>query len=164
MTMADRIVVLNDRRIEQVGTPMEVYRRPATAFVASFVGTPRINLVPATVTGRDGRAMATLPDGTQIATAIAASRLPQDGAMTLGLRPESLRIVESEGTQAKVRVVERLGERTLAYVELADGTLLTAEDRGDSTLQPGQNVALGIDGSAAHLFDAAGTGFHAEAP
>jgi multiple sugar transport system ATP-binding protein len=83
--------------------------------------------------------------------------------MTLGIRAESVRIVAAGdgAVRGTVRVVERLGDRTLVHVALADGTLLTAEDRGDSTVQPGQQTALEIDGSAAHLFGADGNAWHA---
>jgi multiple sugar transport system ATP-binding protein len=164
MTLADRIVVINERRIEQIGTPMEIYRRPATLFVASFVGTPRINLVPVQVTQSDGRAVTRLPDGAVITTEISFAGLPGVADMTLGLRPESIRITTdsaSDHVRGTARVVERLGDRTLVHVALPDGTLLTAEDRGDSTLQPGQSVGLAVDGSAAHLFAADDTAYHA---
>jgi len=162
MTLADRIVVLNDRRIEQIGTPMEIYRRPATLFVASFVGTPRINLVPVQVEESGGKALARLPGGATIRTDIAFSTLPGEPAMTLGLRPESVRIADAAAGDARgtARVVERLGDRTLVHVALADDTLLTAEDRGDSSVQTGQAVGLLVDGRAGHLFAADGMAYH----
>jgi multiple sugar transport system ATP-binding protein len=164
MTLADRIVVINNRRIEQVGTPMEIYRRPATRFVAGFVGTPRINLVPVRVEAAGSRAVAHLPDGATVSTGIAAAGLPAEATMTLGLRPEAVRITAAAGgARGTARVVERLGDRTLVHVALSDGTLLTAEDRGDSAVQPGQSVELALDGGAAHLFAADGTGYHGEA-
>jgi multiple sugar transport system ATP-binding protein len=165
MTLANRIVVMNERRIEQVGTPMEIYRRPATRFVAGFVGTPRINLVSVRVGEANGRARAHLPDGATLDTAIPCRTLPAEQEMTLGLRPESVRVTDSTTAQLRgsARVVERLGERTLVYVALADGMLLTAEDRGDSTVQPGDAVGLAVDGRAAHLFAADGRGYHGEA-
>jgi multiple sugar transport system ATP-binding protein len=85
--------------------------------------------------------------------------------MTLGLRAEAVRIVDPSAvnTRAIVRVVERLGDRTLVHMALLDGTLLTGEDRGDSAVQPGQMKGLAVDGSAAHLFAADGTAWHAEA-
>ncbi|MEO8314107.1 MAG: sn-glycerol-3-phosphate ABC transporter ATP-binding protein UgpC [Pseudomonadota bacterium] len=163
MTLADRIVVINDRRIEQIGTPMEIYRRPATRFVASFVGTPRINLVPVEVTDFNGRALARLPDGATIQTGVSFSTLPAAANMTLGLRAEAVRIGEGGAGDIKgtVRVVERLGDRTLVHVALPGGTLITAEDRGDSAIQPGQAVGLTVTGTAAHLFAADGTAYHA---
>jgi multiple sugar transport system ATP-binding protein len=165
MTLATRIVVINERRIEQIGTPMEIYRRPATRFVATFVGTPRINLVPVKVIDSGGLAATRLPDGTTINTHIRYAELPATAELTLGLRPESVRIdrADQTGIRASVRVVERLGDKTLVHVRLVDGTLLTAEDRGDSSVQPGQVVSLAVDGSAAHLFAPDGKGFHAGA-
>jgi len=164
MTLASRIVVINERRIEQIGTPMEIYRKPATQFVASFVGTPRINLVPVQVVDASGRALARLPDGATISTDVPFATLPGEAAMTLGLRAEAVRIADPASSNAggTVRVVERLGDRTLVHVALADGTLLTAEDRGDSTVRPAQAVRLSLDGSAAHLFAGDGRGFHGE--
>jgi multiple sugar transport system ATP-binding protein len=163
MTLADRIVVINERRIEQIGSPMEIYRRPATRFVATFVGTPRINLVPVEVRDADGNARAHLPDGTAVPTRIGIGQLPGTSGMTLGLRPEAVRVTDSSRGNARgtASVVERLGDRTLVHVALPDGTLLTAEDRGDSTVRPGHSVGLELDGSAAHLFGADGTGYHA---
>ena len=161
MTLASRIVVINDHRIEQIGTPMEIYRRPATRFVASFVGTPRINLIPVQVEEADGVAVASMPGGAAIRTGIPFSALPIGSEMTLGLRAEAVRIANrTSNVTGTARVVERLGDRTVVHVALPDGTLLTAEDRGDSTVQPGQAVGLDVDGSAAHLFAADGRGYH----
>jgi multiple sugar transport system ATP-binding protein len=164
MTLADRIVVINDRRIEQIGSPMEIYRRPATRFVATFVGTPRINLVPVQVRDAGGAAQAQLPDGTTLQTRIAFRNLPATSGMTLGMRPEATRVTDVSRGNARgiARVVERLGDRTLVHVALPDGTLLTAEDRGDSGVRPGHAVALELDGDAAHLFCADGSGYHAD--
>jgi multiple sugar transport system ATP-binding protein len=162
MTLADRIVVIKDGRIEQIGTPMQVYRRPATQFVASFVGTPRINLVPVQVLEAAGTAVARLADGAVIRTDIACTGLSAAAAMTLGVRAESIHVVEpgAGSLQGTVQVVERLGDRTLVHVALPDGTLLTAEDRGDSAVQPGQPAGLAVEGGAAHLFAADGTAWH----
>jgi multiple sugar transport system ATP-binding protein len=166
MTLADRIVVINEGRIEQVGTPMQIYRRPATRFVAGFVGTPRINLLPVQVLEANGMALVQLPDGANISTGVPFASLPTESAMTLGVRPECIRIVDSAAGSAvaTVRVVERLGDRTLVHAALSDGTLLTAEDRGDSAIRTGQLKGLAVDGSSAHLFAADGRAYHGEAP
>ena len=164
MTLATRIVVISEGRIEQIGSPMDIYRRPATRFVAGFVGTPRINLMQAEVLDVDGRAIAKLPGGATFATGIRRSDLPTESSMTLGIRAEAARITDSRMANASgvARVVERLGDRTLIHVALPDGTLLTAEDRGDSAVMAGEDVGLAIDGGAAHLFAADGTGYHCE--
>jgi multiple sugar transport system ATP-binding protein len=163
MTLADRIVVMNNRRIEQIGTPMEIYLRPASRFVAGFVGAPSMNFLEvADLADEGGRAVATLPGGARIATAVPVRNLPQ-GTLTLGLRPEAIRVAEDgAGTVSGTpEVVERLGDRTLAYVRLQDGTVLVAEDAGNSPIEVGKPVTLGIDGKSAHLFDAEDIAHHA---
>ncbi|HEY0148774.1 MAG TPA: ABC transporter ATP-binding protein [Allosphingosinicella sp.] len=163
MTLADRIVVMNDRKIQQVGPPMEIYSRPANTFVARFVGSPAMTLLPvALAEGGGDYASVRLGDGSVVETRVPRAGLGS-GALELGLRPESVRLAPS-GISAKVDLVERLGDRTLLYAHLADGQAITAEDGGASAVQIGDTVTLRIDGAAAHLFDAEGIGHHAEAP
>ena len=166
MTLADRIVVMNDRRIQQVGPPMEIYGRPANSFVARFVGSPAMTLAPAALLDAAGaHARVRLGDGTEVQTRVPRGRLPAGGSLELGLRPENVRVTGggAASTAAKVELVERLGERTLIYAHLSDGQPITAEDEGNSRVRIGDTVGLGIDGDAAHLFAADGTGHHAEA-
>jgi multiple sugar transport system ATP-binding protein len=160
MTLADRIVVMNERRIQQVGSPMEIYNRPANTFVAQFVGSPAMTLAPAALLERDGDlAVMRLGDGTLVKTRIPRASLPAKGELRLGLRPEAVR-VGGRGSKAQVELVERLGERTLIYGRLADGQAITAEDASDSAARIGDEVPLRIDGASAHIFDAQGTGYH----
>ena len=164
MTLADRIVVMNDRKIQQVGPPMEIYSRPANTFVARFVGSPAMTLLPATLVDAAGAyASVRLGDGTVVETRVPRAGLPAGGALELGLRPESVKVTPEGGTSAKVDLVERLGDRTLLYAHLQDGQAVTGEGPGASTVQVGDTVNLRIDGAAAHLFDAEGEGHHAEA-
>ena len=161
MTLADRMIVMNERRIQQIGAPMEVYRRPANAFVARFVGSPPMTLAPATLLPGDGpHAAVRLGDGSEVATRVPRAGLPE-GQLQLGLRPESVRIAP-DGIAATVELLERLGERTLVYARLADGQAITGEDSGDSRLRIGDTVRLAVDASAAHLFGPDGAGHHAE--
>ncbi len=162
MTLADRIVVINDRCIQQVGAPMDIYTRPANTFVARFVGSPPMTLAPAALIGSGKLAVVRLGDGTEIKTRVPRAGLP-DGALQVGLRPENVRVSAPGETAAEVELVERLGERTLVYTRLADGLAVTAEDSGDSRARIGDKVGLTIDGAGAHLFDAEGTGHHAAA-
>ena len=163
MTLADRIIVMNDRRIQQVGPPMEIYARPANAFVAQFVGSPAMTLAPATLADGDGKfATLRLGDGSEVATRVLRDALPAGGPLRLGLRPEMVRVSDGQtGPEAKVELVERLGERTLVYARLSDGQPVTAEDEGNSRVRMGDSVRLAIDGAAAHLFAPDGTGHHA---
>jgi len=161
MTLADRIVVMNDRTIQQVGPPMEIYNRPANVFVAQFVGSPAMTLLPATLDdGRGKFARLKLGDGTQMETRVERSALPKEGSLRLGLRPEAVRVGGEGGPSAKVELVERLGERTLVYARLSDGQPITAEDQGDSKVKIGDSVPLAIDGAAAHVFGPDGAGYH----
>lgn len=165
MTLSDRIVVINDNRIQQVGPPMEIYRRPANVFVARFVGSPAMNLLPATLAeGGSDYASVRLGDGSLVETRVPRAGLPADG-LQLGLRPENVRVVAlADATiTGTVELVERLGERTLVYGRLSDGQAITAEDRGASEIRIGDAAGFRIDGSAAHLFAPDGTGHHAGA-
>ena len=165
MTLADRIVVMNDRRIQQVGPPMEIYARPANTFVARFVGSPAMTLAPATLVedAPGDHATVRLGDGSAIETRVPQAGLPAGAALELGLRPESVKVDAGGGTRAKVDLVERLGDRTLVYAHLADGLAITAEDIGASEVRMGDTVALRIDGGSAHIFGPDGRGYHAEA-
>ncbi len=154
MTLADRIVVLNDCRIEQVGTPMEVYSRPASRFVAGFVGSPAMNFLPVELSGAGDRATARLGDG----SVVTLPKVPEGtGPWEMGIRPEALTVVDAGGqTDGTATVVERLGDRTLVYARLSDGTQVTAQDHGQSAVRAGDEVRLNFDTSALHLFDASG--------
>jgi multiple sugar transport system ATP-binding protein len=159
MTLADRIVVINDRRIQQVGAPMDVYNRPANTFVAQFVGSPDMMLLPARLNGAGEYASATLADGTVVNTRVARSKLKDNEEIRIGLRPEAVRVGDGE-VRARVELVERLGDRTLVYGRLAGGQAITAEDQGNSRVAIGDDVGLRIDGAAAHIFGPDGTGYH----
>jgi multiple sugar transport system ATP-binding protein len=162
MTLADRIVVMNDRKIQQVGPPLEIYSRPANIFVAQFVGSPAMTLVPAQMADGTEHATLKIGDGTVVATQVRSDQLRHQADLRLGLRPEAVR-VDGRGngtTKGKVELVERLGERTLVYARLKDGQPITAEDEGVSDVRIGDEVSLRIDGAAAHIFDADGTGYH----
>ena len=160
MTLADRIVILNDCRIEQVGTPMEVYSKPASRFVATFVGSPAMNILPVTLSGSGDRLNALLPDGSLIELRGAPVGVEW---RELGVRPEALSVVAEGGqTKGTATVVERLGERTLVHARLRDGAQVTAQDRGLATVELGAEVRLAFDTSALHLFGHDGAAWHAE--
>ncbi len=159
MTLADRIVILNNCRIEQIGSPMEVYTYPASRFVAGFIGSPAMNFLKTEMSGRGESAVATLGDGSRIAMNIA---VPEAGRYELGIRPEAVRVTSGDGDSAGVaKVVEHLGDRTLIYLHLSDGAAITAQDGGRSQVKPGDTVRLEFDTSQLHLFDEAGKAYHA---
>jgi len=163
MTLASRIVVMNNRRIEQIGTPMEVYSRPASRFVAGFVGSPAMNFLPVRALAENGGKAIVNVGGAVVTTAIAGASLPagRDG-LTFGIRPEALRVAADGEIRGRVVLVERLGDRTLVHAGLEDGSVVVAEDIGKSTLEAGMAVALKVDAGAGHLFDADGVAYHAD--
>ena len=145
MTLAHRLVVLNGGRIEQVGTPLDVYRRPASAFVAAFIGSPAMNLLTAEVSG--GRA--------RLGDAALTVHTAVSGPVTLGLRPEDLRLarVGSEGAlPMRVAYVEELGAQRLVHGTVAGQALVCALP---SETEIGPDLSVTADASAAHLFDRA---------
>ncbi len=162
MTLADRIVVMNNKKIEQIGAPMEIYDRPATRFVAGFVGAPAMNFLEAAIDRSGPTVTARVADGTAIVTAVEPSGL-SDGKYELGIRSEDVRIAAvGEGDfVATVEVIERLGERTLVYARLGDGQQVVGSDAGNSRVTVGTRVGLKLDGAKSHLFDASGRAWHA---
>lgn len=142
MTLADRVVVLRDGRIEQVGTPLDLYDRPANQFVAQFIGTPQMNMVAAT----------------QLPELAAACGLPANAQATVGVRPEDITLCPpGQGlVQCTVDLVEALGAETLIYMSTAQGVELVARVTDRSALRAGKAVGVQIDADAAHLFDAEG--------
>lgn len=162
MTLADRIVVMNDRCIQQVGTPMEIYARPANSFVARFVGSPAMTLAPGTLLAEGEFAKVQLGCGAIVETRIPKTSFSPGSHVDLGLRPECITAVAAGTgiTDAEVILVERLGDRTFVYAELSDGLEVTACDYGDSKVRLGDRIGIGIDGASAHIFAPDGTGHH----
>lgn len=161
MTMADRIVVLDKGVVQQVGSPLDLYNRPANIFVAGFIGAPKMNFFDAVVTGHEGgNAMISgqtvgdlvLPDLT---------RLPEPGRnVTIGIRPHDLR-EEAFGTiKGRVELVERLGNETLVTVLTHGGQGVIAALGGKAEIHIGDDIALSLKSADAHLFDSNGSSLH----
>ncbi len=158
MTLADRIVVLRDGRVQQIGPPLELYRRPANRFVAGFIGSPRMNFLEVEpAADRNGHLAVRLPGGALVSFPIAA-----DGAQPriLGIRPEHLELCvpaaeEERGLRGEIFVVERLGAESHVHVRLADGARLVVITAGEGELAPGTPCSLHFAPGRAYLFDAA---------
>jgi multiple sugar transport system ATP-binding protein len=164
MTMASKIVVMNAGRVEQVGSPLEVYRRPATRFVAAFIGTPQMNFVPVSQPGAGERWLRpVIGDGASLETRIANAALDRSVLVELGFRPDEVDIDPAGPLNAEVDIVERLGDRTLVYAHLSDGTALIYQDHSDSQVQRGDRVGLRPHPHKLVAFDRAGTALHPEA-
>ncbi len=144
MTLADRLVVLNGGRIEQMGTPLEVYRRPASTFVAAFIGSPAMNLLNADCDG-----------GT---ASLGEARLPvaahHSGPVTLGMRPEDMRPVAPGSAGAftmRVSYVEELGAQRLVHGTVAGQPIVSVQP---SDMAIGETLTLAADPASIHVFDA----------
>jgi multiple sugar transport system ATP-binding protein len=159
MTMGDRIAVMNKGELQQVGTPLEVYERPANLFVASFIGTPPMNLLQATLSGGGTKVKASgfempVPETFR---AVAAG---QDGRkVVLGIRPENIREAGREGGStvpitALVEFVEPLGHEVIVHGRVGDDLLVAKVDPHRAP-EMGAHVSLIIEVPACHLFDAA---------
>ncbi|NBZ88085.1 ABC transporter ATP-binding protein [Stagnihabitans tardus] len=154
MTMAHRIVVLNAGRVEQFGTPMELYHHPATRFVATFIGQPNMNLLPARVVGQDASGLTVDIDGGPRMTLPVEGRAAPGDRVEVGMRPENLHL--GQGLTMKVRVLERLGGVSITYGMLASGQRLCAALPGDAPIREGEELSVAINPADAHVFDASG--------
>lgn len=154
MTMADRIVVLRDGHIEQVGTPIDLYDRPANTFVASFLGAPKINLLDGKMTRRDGDTAEVEVAGARIPVRVISGAVGD--VVKLGLRPDVLMLADDGPMQAVVDVVEELGNVKLVYATLANAQAVVAEVRGTKVPAVGQTVRLAIGQGQRHVFDEKG--------
>ena len=165
MTMATKIVVMHAGRVEQVGAPLDVYRRPATRFVAAFIGTPQMNFVPVSgAKAAGGWMVPTLADGTSIDARIAREALGEVAPVEIGFRPDEVEIDAAGPLQVEVDVVERLGDRTLVYAHFADGTALIYQDHSESAVRLGDRVGLRPLPHKLIAFDAEGKAYHPGEP
>lgn len=149
MTLADRIVVLNAGKIAQLGTPLEVYRNPVSTFVAGFVGSPEVNLIPATTMGASTTEVE-LANGTLMGIPHAVD-LPADTAVTYGIRPQHI-LLDDEGMEVVVTLVEPTGEDQELVVELA-GQELSVVVHNHAKLAPGETLRIRPEADKALLFD-----------
>ena len=167
MTLADRIVVLKDGHIEQVGTPMELYKRPGNLFVAQFIGSPAMNILPATVEKSGTSTTVSHVGGRKASVPIATPASAQGGAISFGVRPEDLSIATGADYlfEGKVDYIEQLGEVQLVYIDIGRGDQpLTAKLPGNVEVQRGSSLKLTASAEDLHIFDADGRSFaHYEA-
>jgi multiple sugar transport system ATP-binding protein len=153
MTMADRVAILSEGRLQQVGTPQEVYAAPANVFVAQFIGTPPMNTLAATFTSQGGPAVVAdesrfpVPDGL-------ATRLDEGRPVVVGARPEHLAVAPDGPIVLRVRAVEWLGHECLVFGSVGD-VPVTVRQVGMARDQAGGTLRLGVQPGNVHLFDPA---------
>jgi multiple sugar transport system ATP-binding protein len=164
MTLGQKIVVFNGGRIEQVGTPFELYEKPANLFVAGFLGSPRMNFIEASLVGEQGHiATVRLAGGALVEVAADADNAAVGAKLTLGVRPEHLRMLRAGegaagGIPGTVGLVEYLGDVILAYVQVEGVTEMVAVKCGGGQAAPavGSPVLLAFEPGQAYLFGADG--------
>ncbi|GEO38762.1 sugar ABC transporter ATP-binding protein [Skermanella aerolata] len=156
MTLANKIVVLRAGHVEQVGSPLELYHHPCNLFVAGFIGSPKMNFLETVASdiGRDTATVALPGGGTMTVPARTAGMAP-GAKVTLGVRPEHL-VAGEQGDAAmdgRIFVVERLGGETYCHVRVDGGQSVVIRTDGDSPVNPGEQVRIGIPAANCHLFD-----------
>ncbi len=157
MTMADRIVVLNHGEVEQIGSPLELYRRPRNRFVAGFIGSPKMNFLDVSVLASEARSVTVeLPGAVPLVLPFDAKGVRPDERLTLGIRPEHLMEevdAHAEGTFAgEVMVIEHLGGETLLHLRLPDDRTIQLKGSGESKAVDGQRIMVGFAIRHTHLF------------
>ena len=166
MTLADRIVVLDAGIVRQFGSPLDLYHHPANRFVAGFIGSPKMNFLPAELLATDATsAEIRTHGGATLRTPVRAHGSVKSAGYELGLRPEHL--LEGGGGEAQISgpviASEHLGAETYIYVDLGQELPLTVKAAGNSQVQPGDEVEIGIPAGACYLFDKDGAAFEREA-
>lgn len=171
MTLGDKIVVMNDGHIQQSGTPLELYQQPENLFVATFIGSPKMNLIPGLVTAIEADHLNVQLDGGQEVRADVCvteiNGLIRIGdTVTLGLRAEHI-LENNTGSEAftgKVNIVEHLGEANFIYATLHGGQEVVIRGDGNHTVPIGESIRLSAASSAFHVFDAHGNAFRRMKP
>ncbi|NUS70087.1 MAG: sn-glycerol-3-phosphate ABC transporter ATP-binding protein UgpC [Ensifer adhaerens] len=159
MTLADRIVVLSQGHIEQVGAPLELYERPANLFVARFIGSPAMNIIPSTVTATGAQTTVKLTGGKSVTLDIPTDSSQNGKTASFGVRPEDLQVSAGDDFlfEGTISIVEALGEVTLLYIEgLVDKEPIIAKIPGILPVHRGDKVRFTADKAKLHLFDADG--------
>jgi multiple sugar transport system ATP-binding protein len=158
MTLADRMVILNAGAIEQAGTPLDLFNRPANKFVAGFLGQPPMNFIRVTGAKQDGRRLIfELPGGKTLELPGEPDSLKDLSDLELGIRPEDVSISKTgDGLPVEIDVVEHLGDETILHGHLAGGQSMTARLAGQSPFKAGQQLSLEMAPERLLVFDRTG--------
>ena len=151
MTLADRIVVMNNGMIEQIGRALDLYRRPANLFVAQFIGSPKMNVFPCSATSEKAAVSLTNKIKLKVTSSVLAGL-----ATRLGIRPEHLSLAEDGDCKGKIRVVEQLGNNTYLYVDVPDLGLVNVRVDAETNYEVGAVKALKFNPAQCLLFDEQG--------
>ena len=168
MTLGDKIVVMNEGRVEQCGSPLELYQHPKTRFVAGFIGSPKMNFIEGKVSALDSEYLEIkLSNGTITQAYVESQELAVGDSVTIGIRPEHMEEgsgaggaldgkVNLEGKvvlEGKVTLVEQLGEASFIYLQLDDGTEMIVRASGESTTTIGERIKICFSSDSTHVFN-----------
>lgn len=154
MTMADRIVVLNDGVVEQSGSPMDLYLHPKNKFVAGFIGHPKMNFLNAIVSKSGPQQLtAQLADGAEVTLPVDSSGLRPGDPVEIGVRPEHLTVSETGAMLMEIDVLECLGSTSIAYGNAAGGESICAALNGIASVKEGERVHLSVNPDDLYAFD-----------
>jgi multiple sugar transport system ATP-binding protein len=158
MTLADRMVIMNDGCVEQAGAPLDLFNRPTNKFVAGFLGQPPINFIRVAKVQREGQSLSVgLPGGEILTIGGISDNAKELEGLEIGVRPEDVRLSESETSlQFTIDVVEQLGNETIVYGRLADLQSMTIRLAGQSRFKPGQQLRLELPPEQVLVFDGSG--------
>jgi len=168
MTMADKIIVLREGYVEQIGAPLELYNNPANMFVAGFIGSPAMNFLDANLSGiSENNVEFKLENANKIKTLCnPGNNITTGVSVRVGIRPEHLQLTENGESklEGKVFAVERLGGETYLYINTENNKEITVHSSGDKVVSVGENVSIGFSPDNCHLFDEQGQVFEKIVP
>lgn len=159
MTLADKVVILNKGRIEQVGSPLDLYSNPANQFVAGFLGMPKMSFLPAKVISKSSDGLKIkLSSGSEILLSINDETVSIGDNVTLGVRPENINITDKDTGHVSVNldVTEQLGSDTFHYVKTQDNERITIRADRNNNVNYNENIGLNFDLSECHVFNGDG--------
>ncbi len=156
MTLADKIVVLDHGEISQIGAPMDLYLQPENKFVASFIGSPTMNFVPAELgSAENGVAGLDLKGGGRVTVKTRKGTAKKNGGLELGIRPEHVGLGEAGAANANlpgtIQIIEHLGNATIMYIDTPAGQIVVQDD-GFAKGKAGENVGVILDPTRCHIF------------
>lgn len=159
MTLADKVVVLDQGRIEQVGSPLELYTRPANKFVAGFLGMPRMSFLDGCVTQNEQDSLnVTLADGVDLKIPADGQSVQPGDLVTVGIRPEHIEVTEQTAgdLKATLEVAEHLGSDTFCYVKTGNNENITVRLHDEMSISDGETIGLQLNRAYCHVFNSKG--------
>jgi multiple sugar transport system ATP-binding protein len=167
MTLGNKIIVLSDGHIQQAGSPLELYQQPSNEFVATFIGSPMMNLLPGKIKAITvGGCIVTLNSGGEVNVKVETDDAKIGDSVKVGIRSEHIQEdnLKDEKIFGKIALVEHLGEANFIYLTLADGNDIVLRGDGNRAVTLGQEMVVSTDAANFYLFDSSGKAFRRTEP